>query len=207
MLQVVHRAIGRHLRKQSGLRHGQGGAVTLIQRFGSAANLNIHLHCLVLDGVYRCEGEGEPQFVAVAAPTDEELAGLLQTMISRILRMLTRRRVLEQEAGQTWLSDTDSEANEGSAMWPLQAAVTYRIAFGPRAGQKVLTIRGAQPRQYRPGKRLCAEIDGFSLQQGDQAGEQDSGVPSGQGALAGRACSSGCSISRWPIVRTAGRQS
>ena len=27
------------------------GAVTLIQRFGSAANLNIHLHCLVLDGV------------------------------------------------------------------------------------------------------------------------------------------------------------
>ena len=27
------------------------GAVTLIQRFGSAANLDIHLHCLVLDGV------------------------------------------------------------------------------------------------------------------------------------------------------------
>jgi len=26
------------------------GAVTLIQRFGSAANLNIHLHVLVLDG-------------------------------------------------------------------------------------------------------------------------------------------------------------
>ncbi|MEZ5659388.1 MAG: transposase [Burkholderiaceae bacterium] len=95
------------------------------------------LHCLVLDGVCRCDGEGEPQFVAVAALTDEELAGLLQTMISRILRMLTRRGVLEQEAGQTWLSDTDSAANEGSAMWPLQAAaVTYRIAFGPRAGQR-----------------------------------------------------------------------
>jgi len=37
------------------------GAVTLIQRFGSAANLNIHLHCLVLDGVYR-RTEGEPDF-------------------------------------------------------------------------------------------------------------------------------------------------
>jgi len=34
--------------------------VTLIQRFGLAANLNIHLHCLVLDGVYRCDTEGEP---------------------------------------------------------------------------------------------------------------------------------------------------
>jgi hypothetical protein len=30
---------------------GSSGAVTLIQRFGSAANLNIHLHCLVRDGV------------------------------------------------------------------------------------------------------------------------------------------------------------
>jgi hypothetical protein len=28
-------------------------AVTLIQRFGSAANLNIHLHCRVLDSVWR----------------------------------------------------------------------------------------------------------------------------------------------------------
>ena len=95
VLQLVHRVIGGYLRQQAGLRDGQGGAVTLIQRFGSAANLNIHLHCLVLDGVYRCDGDGEPQFVAAAAPTDEELAGLLQTMISRLLRMLTRRGVLE----------------------------------------------------------------------------------------------------------------
>ena len=28
------------------------GAVTLIQRFGSALNLNIHFHMLFLDGVY-----------------------------------------------------------------------------------------------------------------------------------------------------------
>jgi hypothetical protein len=42
------------------------GAVTLIQRFGSAANLNIHLHCLVLDGVYR-NSECVPVFHEVAA--------------------------------------------------------------------------------------------------------------------------------------------
>ncbi len=36
---------GRYLRNQTGLRDGQGGALTLIQGFGSAANLNIHLHC------------------------------------------------------------------------------------------------------------------------------------------------------------------
>ena len=47
---------------------------------------------------------------------------------------------------------------------PLQAAAcTYRIAFGPRAGQKVLTVQGAMPRE--PGFRqdLCADSNGFSL--------------------------------------------
>ncbi len=32
------------------------------QRFGSAANLNIHLHCLVLDGIYQRGTDGEPVF-------------------------------------------------------------------------------------------------------------------------------------------------
>ena len=50
---------------------GQCGSVTLIQRFGSAANLNIHLHCMVLDGVYRSDAEGEPEFIEAAAPIDE----------------------------------------------------------------------------------------------------------------------------------------
>ena len=53
-LQVVHRVITRHLLDQAGLKAEQAdsGAVTLMQRFGSAANLNIHLRCLVVDGVY-----------------------------------------------------------------------------------------------------------------------------------------------------------
>ena len=60
VLQVVHRVITRHLLGQAGLKadEADSGAVTLIQPSlwmkGSAANLNIHLHCLVLDGVYRC---------------------------------------------------------------------------------------------------------------------------------------------------------
>ena len=60
-----------------------GGAVTLIQRFGSAANLNIHLHCLVLDGVYR-RTDGEPVFVEVPAPTDAALQALLHKIIGRL---------------------------------------------------------------------------------------------------------------------------
>jgi hypothetical protein len=49
LVQIIHRVIATLLIKQSGLKRGQAhsGAVTLIQRFGSAANLNMHLHCLV----------------------------------------------------------------------------------------------------------------------------------------------------------------
>ncbi|MEA3153626.1 MAG: alcohol dehydrogenase, propanol-preferring [Betaproteobacteria bacterium] len=70
VLRIVHRAIaGFLLKEEAGLKRcaGDTGAVTLIQRFGSAANLNIHLHCLVLDGVYR-RTEREPDFQEARAP-------------------------------------------------------------------------------------------------------------------------------------------
>ena len=77
--------------KQAGLKQNQAktGAVTLIQRFGSAANLNIHLHCLVLDGVYRTT-EGLPVFHAVRAPTAEELQVLLTRIIKRLMNRMHR---------------------------------------------------------------------------------------------------------------------
>ncbi len=50
VLKVINRAISTFLTKQAGLKctETQTGAVTLIQRFGSAANLNIHLHCILM---------------------------------------------------------------------------------------------------------------------------------------------------------------
>jgi Putative transposase. len=77
LLSIVHRVIATFLIKQAGLKRAEAatGAVMLIQRFGSAANLNIHLHCLLLDRVYRIT-EGGPQFHAVRAPTAEQLPGL-----------------------------------------------------------------------------------------------------------------------------------
>jgi hypothetical protein len=145
VLQVVQRVVTRHLLAAAGLRadEGHGGSVTLIQRFGSAANLNIHLHCLVLDGVYRCGADGAPAFDEAGAPTDDELHALLQTVIARLMKMLTRRGVLVEDMGQTWLAEPDADGEQARTLRPLQAAaVTYRIAFGPRAGQKVLTLRG-----------------------------------------------------------------
>ena len=123
--------------KQVGLTHAkaQTGAVTLIQRFGSAANLNIHLHCLMLNGVYRLTG-GIPVFQATPAPTSEQLQALLSRIITRLLKVLTSKGVLIEEHESRYLADPDHDP----ALVPLHsAACTYRIALGPRAGQKVLT--------------------------------------------------------------------
>jgi|CXWL01.1.fsa_nt_gi hypothetical protein len=76
VLQVIQHAISTFLIKQAGLKQSdaQTGAITLIQRFGSAANLNIHLHCLVLDGAYRIQN-GVPEFHSVRTPAAEQLQG------------------------------------------------------------------------------------------------------------------------------------
>ena len=64
VLGIVTRAISTHLAHQAGLsrRGAHVGAVTLIQRFGSALNLNIHFHMLFVDGVYLPAAAGPPVF-------------------------------------------------------------------------------------------------------------------------------------------------
>ncbi len=134
VLLIIHRAIAGFLRKQAGLQGAAAdtGAVTLIQRFGSAANLNIHLHCLILDSVYQRTG-GEPDFQAVRAPGCAELQGLLGKIIVRLLRRLTRSGYLVEEEGMSYLADMDTD----NPLRSLQAAAcTYRIAYGPRAGRQ-----------------------------------------------------------------------
>ncbi|MFZ9752664.1 MAG: transposase [Cyanobium sp.] len=53
------------------------------------------------------------------------------------MKLLTRRGDLVEEQGMTWLAETDPVNSLAS----LQAAsCIYRIALGPRAGQKVLRL-------------------------------------------------------------------
>ena len=70
VLSIIYRAIFTHLIHKAGyrLKDGATGAVTLIQRFGSALNLNIHFHILFLDGVYVYRNNRPPRFRRVKAP-------------------------------------------------------------------------------------------------------------------------------------------
>ena len=118
----------------------------------------------MLDGVYRRGTDGAPEFVEVPAPTDEALHAVLHKIITRTMKLLTRRGLLVEEQGSTYMADNDSDSDEARTLRPLQAAACiYRIAFGPRAGQKVLTLQGAMPRQTDFKQTLCADMQGFSL--------------------------------------------
>jgi hypothetical protein len=129
------------------------GAVTLIQRFGSAANLNIHLHGLVLDGVYHTGTEGALVFHPAPALTGEKLQALLGKIITRILRRLTREGHLVEEEGLTYVADAHGSIDPDNLLAPLQAAsCTYRIALGPRVGRKVLSL---QYHGHRLGASIC----------------------------------------------------
>jgi len=126
----------------------------------------------VLDGVYR-RTDREPVFVEVPAPTDEGLQALLSKIITRLMKPLTRRGVLveEEEGGSRYLADAEADSDEARALRPLKAAAcTYRIAFGPRAGQKVFTVRGAMARDSgcdsARDQDLCADQQGNSAARG-----------------------------------------
>ena len=70
VLGVVYRTISRHLIDLVGVTRATGAteAVTLVQRFGSALNLNVHFHMLFRDGVYLADVAQPPVFRQVSAP-------------------------------------------------------------------------------------------------------------------------------------------
>lgn len=165
VLGIVYRAISGHLIRKAGLTRASAvtGAVTLIQRFGSALNLNVHFHLLVLDGVYRREGEGRLRFVPVPAPTSAELNRLVQRVAERIGRSLERSGLITRDMENAYLAFYPGEEAPINAL--LGASITYRIATGPREGQKVFTLQ-TLPAEPEVPRREVAESSGFSLHAG-----------------------------------------
>ena len=161
VLAVVQRAISTFVIRHAGLTVASGartGAVTLIQRFGSALNLNPHLHMLFLDGAYTFRG-CRATFHRARRPQPDELLKLLDSLSRRIVRLLERRRLL--------IADPEHPAlalEVGSPLDQIQAAsVHYRIAIGPHAGRKVLTLHSVPPLHAEPNNPLLARLAGLSL--------------------------------------------
>jgi hypothetical protein len=143
VLAIVQRVIGNSLADQAGVGRAsaQCGAVSLIQRFGSALNLNVHFHMLLLDGVYEpvAARPDKPHLRRARAPSPADLTALAGAIAHRVCRHLARAGWLEGEGDSAHLSD---RAGSDDAMDALRMrSITYRIATGKHAGRKVATLQ------------------------------------------------------------------
>jgi len=143
---------------------GRGGAVVFVQRFGSALNLNWHLHVVALDGVF-VQGEAGLSFVAAQTPSQADVRAVLQ----RLVLSLSRRRARSSaEEVDTYPDDTENEpsAIERCAL----AAASMRKAWGERAGEplpRTFATEVTQTTGRQTHRMPCTEsYEGFNLQAG-----------------------------------------
>jgi hypothetical protein len=167
VLGIVQRVIAGWLADQAGVERAsaQCGAVTLIQRFGSALNLNVHFHMLWLDGVYEANAvrPERPRLRRVHAPTSAQLMQLADTIARRVCRHLAKRGWLEGEEEPAFL--TDSVAGDDDLDALRMSSITYRVATGQHAGRKVVTLQ-TLPGDADPLEGEAGKVGGFSLHAG-----------------------------------------
>ena len=58
----------------------------------------------------------------MTAPTDDTLRAVLHNIITRTKKLLTRRGVLVEEEGSTYMAEDDGDSDEARVLRPLQAA-------------------------------------------------------------------------------------
>lgn len=129
---------------------GRTGSVTFVQRFGSAANLNLHAHVLVLDGVFAPAADRRLVFHPASPPEPQTLHELLSRVRARIARYLERTGAGELEPAD----GNDPVADQAPTLASCYAAsLMGRRAFGARAGAKYsLSVAILVP----PGRSLSA---------------------------------------------------
>jgi hypothetical protein len=103
---------------------------------------------------------GKLRFQPLPAPAPVLMTQLLEIMVLRVLCCLERDGLLIRDPEQPWL---DLEARD--ALDALGAAsIQYRIAVGPQAGRKVLTVKlAAAAAASSVPRSFTVARDGFSL--------------------------------------------
>lgn len=145
-VRTLFASLRRRAREQRVRGRLQCGAVSFLQRFGSAINLNIHIHIhtLALDGVYEISDHGPIRFHPLPPPDDPEV-GRVVVRVAHKLAKLLQKHGCGQDADP---SEPDPLAEPDPLLATLAAAsIQGRVATGPRAGQRLL----------RPGDRIDPE--------------------------------------------------
>lgn len=122
------RTIESYQRKRIQNKNAKIGAITFIQRFGSALNLNVHFHTLMTDGVIYSRKIRLIYFNDCRPPTLEELQQLVYKIKTKIERKINK---LNLEKTEQMLFEEESLGDIA------QLSITQRAAFGDRQGQKL----------------------------------------------------------------------
>jgi len=87
-LRALFAELRRLARREWSIPRSHCGAVTFVQRFGSALNANLHFHTLVLDGAYARTERPPTRFFALPSPSRDEVGRVLAGTARRITRLL-----------------------------------------------------------------------------------------------------------------------
>ena len=151
---IVSRWVRRRAREQGIRGTLKTGGVTVVQRFGSALNLNVHFHTLMMDGVYQIAPNGAAVFHPVPAPTDEDIAIVVEHVYRKVARKLDAQ-------------GDDDGAGVASAEPVLAilagASVAGVAAAGPHRGARPLRLGSGAAFETTTIGRRCAAVEGFSL--------------------------------------------
>jgi len=143
-------SINSDLRRRARMRKLRGrlqtGSLTVVQRFGSSLNLNVHFHVIAMDGVYAEQSDGTMLFHPLPAPSDEDVARVARAVCRKVTRYL----------GQLAGEDKDQQLTLDQLA---NASVQGLVATGPRRGCRVLRLGGTGEDAEAAiiGKR-CAEV-------------------------------------------------
>ena len=146
------------------------GALTVVQRFGSALNLNVHLHVLVFDGVFVARGDGL-ELLRLGRPTQDELDAIAWETCVKVIGHLRRQGRWTDlgESHEGSLEGEDALALEHPVLSDIYGASMRGIlAFGSRSGGRVLTL-ASHPRPE--GKERARGVMGFDVHAGVSVAE------------------------------------
>jgi hypothetical protein len=155
----------RELAQERGHDHARCGAVTSIQRFGSALNLDVHFHTLFLDGAYVPAADGSPRWLPLL-PSDDDVRDVALRVAERgdaLLLASQRPRILDEHpnlARIAQLSLTDARIDEPTRPKPTRNSNPLpRKHMAMRVGQWDLHAATSVPQGHRAElERLCKYI-------------------------------------------------
>ena len=159
--------------KELGIHSPKPGSITFLQRFGSAADLNIHAHILCADGVWYESGD-DIRFKKLDKMSEKEAEALTIAIAVRVISYLRRKKYLDNDGELVLQPAADPLFSENEVIAHSQnASIQHRIAFGPNAGGFVRKIGSgfgySSDRPEHP-KKMTYKVHGFSVHAGTTIG-------------------------------------